>query len=222
MPTICLDSSAQSCKVKGRPLPNQSASTFLAHTTLAKLARVVLTAVLLSALSPSTFSSSSNESVASLSPAPSVAKTHASVDDELRQLLKNAIEESDSFEDQFDAEVWLVSKQEPMKRFIKDPQQRMLLLRKIHRAATQAGLRPEIVLALIEVESHFDQFAVSRVGAQGMMQIMPFWKHEIGHSEDNLTDIDTNKVHLVFVFFMKFIDAAKSVTKNGTAISTKK
>jgi len=133
-------------------------------------------------------------SSASIEPRPpqSTASKQTAIDNELRQLLKNTIEESDSFVDQYDAEVWLVSKQDSMKKFIKDPQQRMLLLRKIHRAATQAGLQPEIVLALIEVESHFDQFAVSRVGAQGMMQVMPFWKHEIGHPEDNLTDIDTN------------------------------
>lgn len=192
MPTICLDSSTQSCKVKGLPLQNQSASTPLAKYPCVSPTQGVLIAALLSALSLPTHSSTVSGPVASLSPAPDAVRQQTSVDDELRKLLKNAIEQSDSFEDQFDAEVWLVSKQEPMKKFIKDPKQRMLLLRKIHRAATQAGLKPEIVLALIEVESHFDQFAVSRVGAQGMMQVMPFWKHEIGHPEDNLTDIDTN------------------------------
>jgi soluble lytic murein transglycosylase-like protein len=114
------------------------------------------------------------------------------VDSELRQLLKQTIEASDSFEDRFDAEVWLVSKQENLKKYIKDPQERMDVLRRIHKAARRADLQPEIVLALIEVESHFDRYAVSRVGAQGMMQVMPFWKNEIGHPHDNLTEIDTN------------------------------
>jgi len=114
------------------------------------------------------------------------------VDHELRQLLKQTIEASDSFEDRFDAEVWLVSKQESLKKYIKDPQERMDVLRRIHKAARRADLQPEIVLALIEVESHFDRYAVSRVGAQGMMQVMPFWKNEIGHPNDNLTEIDTN------------------------------
>lgn len=114
------------------------------------------------------------------------------IDRELRQLLKQTIEASDSFEDRFDAEVWLVSKQENLKKYIKDPEERMDVLRRIHKAARRAGLQPEIVLALIEVESHFDRYAVSRVGAQGMMQVMPFWKNEIGHPQDNLTDIDTN------------------------------
>ncbi|MYM65012.1 lytic transglycosylase domain-containing protein [Pseudomaricurvus sp. HS19] len=114
------------------------------------------------------------------------------IDPELRAALKHAIESSDSFVDRYDAEVWLVSKQEPLSRFIKDHEERMDLLRRIHRAALQADLQPEIVLALIEVESHFNRFAVSSVGAQGMMQVMPFWKDEIGHPEDNLTDVDTN------------------------------
>lgn len=114
------------------------------------------------------------------------------VDDELRELLKNAIENSDSFEDRFDAEVWLVSKRDNLAKFVKDPEERMDLLQRIHRAARRADLQPEIVLALIEVESHFNRFAISSAGAQGMMQVMPFWKNEIGHPEDNLTDIDTN------------------------------
>lgn len=114
------------------------------------------------------------------------------IDEELAQFLKTAIDASDSFEDSFDAEVWLVSKQDKLARYIKNPQQRLDMLRRVHKTATSFDLQPEIVLALIEVESHFDRFAVSSVGAQGMMQVMPFWKDEIGHPEDNLTDIDTN------------------------------
>lgn len=122
--------------------------------------------------------------------------SHASprqpVEDELRQLLKATIAASDSFEDKYDAEVWLVSKRDALKRFVPDLHERMDLLRRIHRAATRADLQPEIVLALIEVESGFNRFAVSRAGALGMMQIMPFWKHELGRPDDNLIDTDTN------------------------------
>jgi len=116
----------------------------------------------------------------------------ASVDEELRQALKAAIESSDSFVDRYDAEVWLVSKSSSLKRIVKDPDQRFALLRSIHRAAKQAGLQPGIVLAVIEIESRFDRYAISSAGAQGMMQIMPFWKKEIGHPEDNLFDLETN------------------------------
>lgn len=113
-------------------------------------------------------------------------------DPELRSYLKNAIEEHDSFEDQFDAQVWLLAMSEPLSRFIEDPEQRVDLLQRIHAAAIAAKLQPDMVLALIEVESAFNSYAVSRVGAQGLMQVMPFWKNEIGRPEDNLTDIDTN------------------------------
>ncbi len=111
---------------------------------------------------------------------------------ELREFLKNTIKDADSFEDRFDAEVWLVDMSGRLQRFIKDPKQRLELLRAVHREASRAELKPDLVLALIEVESHFDNYAISRAGAQGLMQVMPFWKKEIGRPDDNLTDINTN------------------------------
>ncbi len=110
----------------------------------------------------------------------------------LRDFLEQTINGADSFQDRYDAEVWLVDMSARLARYVKDPQQRLELLRQIHAAATRAGLPPELVLAVIEVESHFDRFAVSRVGAQGMMQVMPFWKDEIGRPDDNLTLNRTN------------------------------
>lgn len=121
-----------------------------------------------------------------------LADTTPAVDEELRQLLKETVARSDSFVDRFEAEVWLMSKSDRLARFVKDPGKRLELLRSIHRAATLADLQPEVVLAVIEVESAFDRFAISRAGAQGIMQVMPFWKHEIGRPEDNLIDLETN------------------------------
>ena len=111
---------------------------------------------------------------------------------ELRSFLEETIHGADSFQDRYDAEVWLVDMSSRLSRYIKDPQQRLDLLRNIHGAAAAASVPPELVLAVIEVESHFDRFAISRVGAQGMMQVMPFWKDEIGRPDDNLTNIATN------------------------------
>lgn len=110
----------------------------------------------------------------------------------LRAFLDTTINSADSFADRYDAEVWLVDMAARLERFVEPAQARLDLLRLIHAAATRAGLPPELVLAVIEVESHFDRFAISRVGAQGMMQVMPFWKNEIGRREDNLTDNRTN------------------------------
>lgn len=111
---------------------------------------------------------------------------------ELRAVLQAAIGKADSFADRFDAEVWLLDMSTRLARFMPDPEQRLELLRAVHREAKRAELKPDLVLALIQIESRFDRFAVSRVGAQGLMQVMPFWKNEIGRSEDNLTELHTN------------------------------
>jgi soluble lytic murein transglycosylase-like protein len=110
----------------------------------------------------------------------------------LREFLDQTINSAESFQDRYDAEVWLVDMSARLSRFVKDPQQRLKLLKQIHAAASRADVPPELVLAIIEVESHFDRFAVSSAGAQGMMQVMPFWRNEIGRPEDNLTLNVTN------------------------------
>ena len=118
--------------------------------------------------------------------------TPPDIDPELREKLRQTISQADSFVDRFDAEVWLVQKSGILKKYVKDDEERLTLLKEIHHAAKRASIPPEFVLAVIEIESHFDRFAISRVGAQGMMQIMPFWKKEIGRESDNLMDVRTN------------------------------
>lgn len=124
--------------------------------------------------------------------AQALAPQQYEVDDRLRSLLRQSIEQADSFEDRFDAEVWLVAKSTPLQRFIKDPEERFRILRLVHREATRAGVPADLVLAVIQIESAFDPYAVSHVGAQGMMQVMPFWKKEIGREQDSLIDLETN------------------------------
>lgn len=107
-------------------------------------------------------------------------------------LQKNLKEENSSFIDRFDAEVWLMSQSNKLQHYIEDPTERLRLLKAVHYEATRTDLNPDVVLAVIQVESAFDRFAVSRVGAQGLMQVMPFWKNEIGRGDDNLTKALTN------------------------------
>jgi soluble lytic murein transglycosylase-like protein len=111
---------------------------------------------------------------------------------ELRNFLRRTINNAHSFEDRFAAEVWLVDMSGRLEQFVEDPKERLELLRAVHREASRAGLKPDLVLALIEIESRFDNYAISRAGAQGLMQVMPFWKKEIGRPADNLTDVNTN------------------------------
>ena len=118
--------------------------------------------------------------------------TAQNVDPRLRQLLTEAINSSKSFADRFHAEVWLLDMSNRLQRFVDDEKTRLTMLKQIHFEALRANLQPELVLALIEVESHFDSYAISRAGAQGMMQVMPFWLDEIGRPDDNLIDMKTN------------------------------
>jgi soluble lytic murein transglycosylase-like protein len=120
------------------------------------------------------------------------AEMSAPEHERLRSFLDAAINNSDSFQDRFDAEVWLVDMSARLAYFVPDNNQRLRMLEEIHRHASRSQLPPGLVLALIEVESHFDHYAISRSGAQGLMQVMPFWKDEIGRSADNLTNITTN------------------------------
>lgn len=114
------------------------------------------------------------------------ADDHPSVDPELRDALSRAIDESTSFSDRYEAEVWLMDMSNRLSDRIPDEEERLRLLRQIHAEATRVDLRPELVLSVIEVESNFDRYAISRVGARGLMQIMPFWLEEIGRPEANL------------------------------------
>jgi len=122
----------------------------------------------------------------------SLAATQEHPDDDLRTLLEKTISDSDSFEDRFDAEVWLMDMSTRLKSRVPDDNSRLALLKNIHYEATKAGLAPELVLAVINIESNFDRWAISHAGAQGLMQIMPFWLKEIPQAGDNLFDIRTN------------------------------
>jgi soluble lytic murein transglycosylase-like protein len=106
--------------------------------------------------------------------------------------LKQAIDSDPGFEDRFDAEVWLLDMSRRLEKFVPDPATRIEMLKLIHYESRRVSLEPELVLALIEVESRFNEFAISVSGARGLMQVMPFWLDEIGISDRNLFKIRTN------------------------------
>ena len=112
------------------------------------------------------------------------------IDEAFREQLRQAIESSDTFADKFDAEVWLKDMGTRLGQRAKHipRNERLEILTLVHKEASRNNLSPQLVLALIQVESNFDRFAISKAGAQGLMQVMPFWKDEIGHSDDNLFD----------------------------------
>jgi soluble lytic murein transglycosylase-like protein len=113
-------------------------------------------------------------------------------DPELREVLRSAASATTSFEDRFHAEVWLTDMSGRLERQVKDPEERIKILKLVHLEASRAELPPELILAVIETESNFNRYAVSVAGAIGLMQIMPFWLDEIGRPNDNLLHIETN------------------------------
>jgi soluble lytic murein transglycosylase-like protein len=114
-------------------------------------------------------------------------------DPDLRKILLSAIQDADSFQDRYDAEVWLVDMSRRLAKQVPDPNERLEILKNVHRHATIANVAPELVLAVIDVESNFDRYAISSASALGLMQVMPFWVPELGYEDKNvLFKIDTN------------------------------
>jgi soluble lytic murein transglycosylase-like protein len=120
------------------------------------------------------------------------AASRQPIDDELRKVLLKAANSSDSFTDRFEAEVWLHDMSNRLARYMPEPDDRIDFLKNVHYEAKRAELAPELVLSVIHVESAFNRWAISSVGAQGYMQVMPFWLKEIGREGDSLFDMKTN------------------------------
>lgn len=91
-----------------------------------------------------------------------------------------------------EARQWLKEMSGRLKARMPDQAYREDFLRTVHYEATRAGLDPQMVLALIQVESGFKKYAVSSVGARGFMQVMPFWVRSIGAPDHNLFHLRLN------------------------------
>jgi soluble lytic murein transglycosylase-like protein len=98
-----------------------------------------------------------------------------------------------AFDTETEARSWLTLMSVRLAKRIPDRVAREELLVTVHYEAKRAGLDPQLVLGLIQVESAFRKYAVSTAGARGYMQVMPFWVNVIGGSrEHNLFHMRTN------------------------------
>jgi len=91
-----------------------------------------------------------------------------------------------------EAQAWLEEMSDRLSRRLPDAEYRDDFLKTLYYEASRAGLDPEMLLGLIEVESGFRKYALSSAGARGFMQIMPFWVDLIGAPEHNLFHLRTN------------------------------
>lgn len=96
------------------------------------------------------------------------------------------------FDSEQAAQQWLQQMSMKLAKRMPDARYREDFLKSVHYEATRAGLDPQLVLGLIQVESGFKKYAVSEAGARGYMQVMPFWVNSIGTTEHNLFDMRLN------------------------------
>jgi soluble lytic murein transglycosylase-like protein len=97
-----------------------------------------------------------------------------------------------AFATEGEARAWLSAMSRKLATRIPDRAVREELLVTVHYEASRAGLDPQLVLGLIQVESNFRKYAVSTAGARGYMQIMPFWVRLIGNQDHNLFHLRMN------------------------------
>jgi soluble lytic murein transglycosylase-like protein len=130
-----------------------------------------------------------------LAPACALAAPEAQHEAELRGVVQQAIESAPCFADKYDSAVWFALQEPRLRRYVKNADERMLILEtafcEAHRPNEQR-LPPGLIMAVMDVESRFDHWAISSAGAVGLMQVMPFWPRKLGMENHQLTQIAAN------------------------------
>jgi soluble lytic murein transglycosylase-like protein len=140
-----------------------------------------LTALLLAALAPLAFAG--NQKYEPLA---------ASVQSQMQSTISDEATPFLAFDTLEEARTWLDAMSKKLERRMPDRHAREEFLVTVHYEARRAGLDPQLVLGLIQVESAFHKYAVSNAGARGYMQVMPFWVKQIGQPGQNLFHLRTN------------------------------
>jgi soluble lytic murein transglycosylase-like protein len=119
-------------------------------------------------------------------------------DPELKAVVTRAIAQAECFTDQYDSAVWYTLMEPRLRPKVPDKTERLDILKQVycetHRRG-EARLPPGLVMAVIDVESRFDRWAVSPAGAVGLMQVMPFWPEQLGMRRYELVHIAPN-IHM--------------------------
>jgi soluble lytic murein transglycosylase-like protein len=116
-------------------------------------------------------------------------------DPELKAVVQHAIETADCFTDRYESAVWYKMMEPRLRKRVPDHAERLEILRTVYCEAQRPGearLPPGLVMAVIDVESRFNRYAVSSAGAVGLMQVMPFWPEQLGMRRYELTRVGSN------------------------------
>ncbi len=126
---------------------------------------------------------------------PATATATAQTDPELRAVVQQAMAAHECFSDQYDSAVWYTLMEPKLRRYLADRRERLALLQTVYCESHRTGaapLPPGLVLAVLDVESRFDRWAVSSTGAVGLMQVMPFWPEQLGMRRRELVSMEAN------------------------------
>ncbi len=123
---------------------------------------------------------------------PHAALADRQEDPQLGKLLERALAEQECFDDKYDRQVWFTVMQPRLQKLVKNVAEQEEILHQVHCEAKRLELPPGLVMAVIDVESRFDRWAVSSAGAVGLMQIMPFWPRQLGMRNEQLVRIPQN------------------------------
>ena len=104
---------------------------------------------------------------------------------------------------------WLGAMSPRLARRKPDLQQRVEFLQTLWYETRRAGLDTSLVLGLIQVESAFRRFAISRVGARGYMQVMPFWARLIGDGDAGKLFVMQTNLRFGCVILRHYLDREK-------------
>lgn len=101
---------------------------------------------------------------------------------------------------------WLTKMSVQLKPWFPNYEERIRFLTTVYYESVRQGLYPELILAMVQVESNFKKYAVSSQGALGYMQVRPFWIPLIGKKTDNLFDTKTS-IHYGCHILRHYMDA---------------
>jgi soluble lytic murein transglycosylase-like protein len=130
-------------------------------------------------------------------------------DPQLRAILQQAIRQAQCFTDRYDSAVWYTLMGPKLQRFVSDDAERLQILQTVYCETHRPGaspLPPGLVMAMLEIESRFDRWAVSSAGAVGLMQVMPFWPEQLGMRRYELVRVVPN-IHMGCAILRFYLDS---------------
>jgi soluble lytic murein transglycosylase-like protein len=135
----------------------------------------------------------------------------------VRATLASAVNDRSSVDmKDLDTRAWVRAMTPRVSKHFRDEDAARQFLALVRYEAMRAGLDPHLVLAVIDVESHFRKYAVSRSGARGLMQVMPFWVEQLGGKSDNLFTERTN-LRYGCVILRHYLDRERGNMSNALA-----